>query len=191
MSVMPSLERFSPQIMYQLLTATRRFEPDFYSFLCRKHHLDADRMLGLFGSVDELAAAQLADILPDLRQHSSYADIALLAGRNAALSMLEEAKVLRIGGGGMRFVQLVKEMSAPLLGRSTVQVLSRGAVQFVEIYGSVFAREAASLKPVCGFYTGFLHELGRMCSKDRVSVMEVRCQAAEPEAASCLFQVAL
>jgi predicted hydrocarbon binding protein len=191
MSVMPSLERFSPQIMYQLLTATRRFEPDFYAFLCRKHHLDADRMLGLFGSVDELAAAQLSDLLADLRQHTSYADVALLAGRNAGLAILLETKISRTGGGPARFTQLLKELSGPLLGRSTIQVMSRGTVQFVEVYGIIFARNAASLRPVCGFYTGFLQELGRMCSKDRVSVMEVRCQAAEPDAASCLFQVAL
>ena len=187
----PDLERFPPQLLYHLLAAARRFEPEYYAHLCRRFHVDADRILGLFGKVEQLGGGQLTELLAELRDHQSYSDIAYLAGRNAFLMACDDGKQSLPGGGAARFGQLLKLLLPPFLGRSTFHLMTKGRVQIIEIHNSVFARDVFAIRPLCGFYTGFLAECAAHCMEAPCPVAEVRCKAMEPDTASCLFQVAL
>lgn len=186
-----SLERFTPQLMYHLLSAARRFEPDYYNHLCRRFNLDADRILGLFGKVDEVGIGQLMDVLRALHEHESYNDIVFLAGRNAFHMAAQEARQTAAGGGAQRFAQLVKSLLPQFLGAANVHLMAKGQIQFVEIQNSVFAREVIAIRPLCGFYTGWLSECASLCNEGRCSVAEVRCKALDSNAPNCMFQVAL
>jgi len=101
------LERFSPLLLYTILSAVRRFEPDFYAHLCRSYHLDADRILGLFSEVEEIGTGQLQGILRDLRAHQAYHDMVYLAGRNAFLFWTEQRRLRKplIGNQSARFTR--------------------------------------------------------------------------------------
>jgi hypothetical protein len=191
MSPGDDLERFPPQLLYHLLAAARRFEPDYYGHLCRRFHVDADRILGLFGKVEELGGGQLAALLVELHEHQSYPDIVFLAGRNAFLMAAQDARAALPGGGEQRFAQLLKQLLPPFLGRSTYHLMSKGRIQFIEVHNSVFARDAFAIRPLCGFYSGFFSECAALCMEAPCAVAEVRCKAMERDAASCLFQVAL
>lgn len=186
-----TLERFPPQLMYHLLNAARRFEPDFYGHLCRRFNLDADRILGLFGKVDEIGPGQLHAVLGELHEHESYGDIVFLAGRNAFHMQTQEARQEAEGGGATRFAQLVKQLLPAMLGSANVHLMAKGQIQFVEIQHSVFSRDVQALRPMCGFYVGWLSECAALCSEGRCSVAEVRCKALDANAPNCMFQVAL
>jgi hypothetical protein len=186
-----ALERFSPQLMYHLLTAARRVEPDYYNHLCRRFNLDADRILGLFGQLDEIGSGQLSEVLDALHEHECYDDIVFLAGRNAFHMAAQDAGQKSSGGGVARFCQLVKNLLPPFLGKATLHSMSKGSIQFVEIQNSLFARSALSIRPLCGFYSGWLGECAHLCTDGRCAVAEVRCKAMDANASSCMFQVAL
>jgi len=189
-----ALERYHPLLMYSLLAAVRRFEPDFYAHLCRAHHLDADRILGLFSEVEELGPAQLTAVLGELREHQAYHDIVHLAGRNALHGLSEQQRLrasLLALGSAARFASLVKQALPPFLGISSFVHLVRGDLQFVEVRDSVFARGVHSERPLCGFYAGLLAELGSQCVTGAANSAEIRCCGMDPEAQSCLFQVSL
>lgn len=191
MNAVPSPERFPPQMMYHLLSATRRFEPAFYGHICREFNLDADRILGLFGKVDEVGAGQLLGVLGLLREHSSYHDITYLAGRNAFLQCAQEQGEANTGGGPSRFTLMVKALLPPYLGLARLNQMARGKVQFVELQNSVFARGQHSLRPLCGFYAGWLAECAALCNDGRCSVAEASCVATDANLPNCSFQVAM
>jgi V4R domain len=183
------LERFHPILMHSLLTATRRFEPGLYDSICRRFNLDAERILGLFKDVEEVGAGQLPEILSTLRNHQAYHEIVFLAGRNSLLGWAEANRVaLNHRGGEERFSALARQFLPDFLGRGTFTLMSRGKMIYVEVHDSVFARGVESLHPVCGFYEGFLSELGSGCSKHNVKVAEVRCFSMDAPH-SCMFQV--
>jgi hypothetical protein len=138
-----------------------------------------------------VGAGQLGGILTDLRLHMAYGDITFLAGRNAFWAAAEDAKSTATGGGAMRFPQLLKQLLPPFLGLASYHIMAKGSIQFVEIFNSIFARGAALARPVCGFYSGFLSECGRLCTAGKAAVAEVQCAATEPDGRKCLFQVAL
>lgn len=187
------LERLPPVILYTILQAVRRFEPDLYSHICRTYHLDADRIFGLFTDVEEVGAGQLPDILNTLRSHQAYHDIMFLAGRNALLEWVEEK---RVSFGGMspppaKLLSFLKQHFPSFLGLGSYNLMARGNIQFVEVRNSLFARGINHPEPVCGFYTGMLAQVAQELTKKTPVVVEVRCQAADPDATSCMFQVAL
>jgi len=187
------LERYPPVMMHCLLSAVRRFEPDFYAHLCRAYHLDADRILGLFSEVEELGAAQLTAMVGELREHQAYHEIVFLAGRNALHTYAEQqhARPSPLLTGASRFNTLAKQLLPAFLGRSSYVLMSRGNLQFVELHDSVFARGVHAVRPLCGFYCGFLAELGSTCVPGAAISTEVRCVALEPDATSCLLQISL
>jgi hypothetical protein len=133
----------------------------------------------------------MQEVLAELRQNMSYSDIAFLAGRNAFLMAAKEERQSSPGGGMQRFTQLVKQLLPPFLGNGALHLMAKGQVQFVEIQNSPFARDIAALRPMCGFYAGWLSECGNLCSEGRCSVAEVRCKALDANAPNCMFQVAL
>jgi hypothetical protein len=187
--VAPALERFHPILMHSLLTATRRFEPGLYDSICRRFNLDADRILGLFSEVESVGAGQLPEILSTLRNHQAYHEIVFLAGRNSLLGWAEANRVeLNHRGGEERFSGLARQFMPHFLGRGASTLMSRGKMVYVEVRDSVFARGVESLHPVCGFYEGFLSELGSGCSNRNVKVSEVRCFAMDAPH-SCMLQV--
>jgi hypothetical protein len=188
-----SPERFNPLMLYNILDASRRFEPDFYSHLCRTYHLDADRILGLFSEVEQLGSGQLQPVLAELREHHSYHDIVYLAGRNSLHMWLDQEGIAPSSnhGGAARFTGLVKRLLPAFLGHSNYSLMVRGNVQFVEVRDSVFTRGVKHEHPVCGFYSGYLAELGSRCIPGTCGVTEVRCTAVELDATTCLFQVNL
>jgi hypothetical protein len=183
------LERFHPIVMHSILTCTRRFEPGLYDSICRRFNLDADRILGLFKEVEEVGSGQLSDVLAALRPHSAYHNIVFLAGRNSLLGWSEARRIaLSHKGGSERFQALVKQYLPDFLGRASFNQMNRGAMVYVEVKGSVFARGAVDDNPVCGFYSGWLSELGSGCQNRQCAVTEVRCAAVD-NAASCMFAV--
>ena len=188
-----TVERFHPVILYSLLAAVRRFEPDFYSHLCRAYHIDADRILGLFAEVDQLGSGQLSPVLRDLREHQSYHDIVYLAGRNA-LTQWAETQPINLERGkhsSSALANLLKQVLPAFLGSANYITMLRGQIHFIEIHNSVFARGVSDIRPVCGFYSGLLAELGSACTTQTCTVAEVRCRAIDPDAQSCMFQVGL
>ena len=186
---MSTLERFHPILMHSLLSATRRFEPGLYDSICRRFNLDADRILGLFTETEEVGPGQLPDILDILRKHTAYHEIVFLAGRNSLLGWAEANRVaLNHKGGEERFATLARQFLPDFLGRGTSNLLLRGKMIYVDVRDSVFARGVESLHPVCGFYEGFLSELGSGCSKHNCVVTEVRCYAMDAPH-SCMFSV--
>ena len=189
-----AIERFSPLLLHSVLGAVRRFEPDFYAHICRAHHVDADRILGLFSEIEELGPAQMIAILREIREHQAYHDIVFLAGRNA-LHLLADQQRLRAGllsfGAAARFSSLLKQVLPPFLGLSSFVHLVRGDLQFVELRDSVFARDAFSVRPLCGFYCGLFTELGALTGSAPAQSSEMRCRAMDAEAQSCLIQMSL
>jgi len=185
------LERFSPLLLYTILSAVRRFEPDFYAHLCRSYHLDADRILGLFSEVEEIGTGQLQGILRDLRAHQAYHDMVYLAGRNAFLFWTEQRRLRKplIGNQSARFTAVVKQLLPELLGNASYTAMLRGSVHFIEIRNSLFARDDQFDRPLCGFYAGCLAEAGKFCGAGAAVAAEVRCCANDPNAPTCLFQV--
>jgi hypothetical protein len=187
------LERYHPLLLHSVLSAVRRFEPDFYAHLCRAYHLDADRILGLFSEVDQLGAAQLHELLAELRQHQAYFDIMFLAGRNALHSIAEQQRfrpsLLQLSGG--RFGALLKHYLPQFLGLSSFVLMVRGDLQFVEIRDTVFSRGVRHERPLCSFYAGFCSELGGLSVKHQALCSEIRCRSVDGESQSCLFQVSL
>ena len=187
------LERFHPLLLHSILAATRRFEPDFYSHLCRVYHLDADRIMGLFVDVDEKGPGQLIAMLRELREHPSYHDITFLAGRNSFHSYSEQRRLRMrlLGSKSSKFDTLLKQLLPAFLGRAPYNLMLKGELQFVEVRDSVFARQVVHPDPVCSFYAGLLAELGTACTDGAATATEVRCVANDPEALSCLFRVSL
>lgn len=187
------LERFHPVLLYSILEATRRFEPDFYAHLCRSYHVDAERILGLFSEVEVIGSGQLAQLLRDLRAHPAYDDIVYLAGRNSLLIWLELHNVRRpaLGKTNAAFTKLVRELLPPFLGNATLSLLTHGTLIFVEIRDSIFARDVRHVCGVCGYYAGFLVELGRFCGSQRATVTETHCSAVDPDGPTCTLEVAL
>jgi len=185
------LERFSPLLLYTILSAVRRFEPDFYSHLCRSYHLDADRILGLFSEVEEIGSGQIQGILRDLRAHQAYHDMVYLAGRNAFMFWAEQHRIRKplVGGQSARFTALVKQLMPEFLGSAIYTMMLRGSVHFIEIRDSLFARDDQFDRPLCGFYSGCLAEAAKYCGAANPVSTEVRCCANEPTAPTCLFQV--
>lgn len=185
------MERFHPILLHSLLVATRRYEPALYDHICRQQHLDAERILGLFTEVEALGPGQLAELLAQLRQQAAYRDIVFLAGRNAFAHWAEHA---RLGGrfriGRLDLTQTLRRSLPPFLGSSSFNHLQRGPLHFIELRDSVFARGAASHDPLCGFYSGFLRELGQFCGPPLWEAGETRCRAADSDATSCLLQFA-
>jgi len=187
------LEKFHPLMMHNILSATRRFEPDFYAHLCRAYHLDADRILGLFTEIEAIGPGQLSMVLKDLRQHQAYHDIMYLSGRNS-LHMWLEHKNLQLdpkASGRNRYASLLKELLVDFLGSATAVQMVRGSLLYLELNNSVFARNVHHDKPVCGFYSGFAAELGANLVPGACTATEVRCCAVEPDAPTCLFQISL
>lgn len=183
------LERFHPILMHSLLTSTRRFEPGLYDSLCRRFNLDADRILGLFKEVEEVGGGQLIDVLEALRKHTAYHEIVYLAGRNALLGWSEANRfALNHRGGAERFEKLARLFLPDFLGRASFNVMGRGRMIYIEVRDSVFARGVQHDHAVCGFYAGFLSELGSGCTPHNCHVSEVRCSAME-HPASCMFAV--
>lgn len=184
-------ERFNPLLLYTILSAVRRFEPDFYAHLCRSYHLDADRILGLFSEVEEIGGGQIRPMLRDLRAHQAYHDMVYLAGRNAFLMWGEQRKQRRqlFGNQSSRFTALLKQLLPEFLGNASYTAMLRGSVHFIEIRDSVFARDGQYDRSLCGFYAGCLAEAGRFCGMEAALSSEVRCCANEPSAPTCLFQV--
>lgn len=185
------LERFNPLLLYTILSAVRRFEPDFYAHLCRSYHLDADRILGLFSEVDVIGTGQIAGILRDLRAHQAYHDMVYLAGRNALLMWTEQKHFRRpvLGNQASRFTGAVKQVLPDFLGKAAYTVMLRGNIHFIEIRDSVFTRDTQYDRALCGFYAGCLAELGKHCGMESTVATEVRCCANDPNAPTCLFQV--
>jgi len=185
------LERFSPLLLYTILSAVRRFEPDFYAHLCRSYHLDADRILGLFSEVEEIGAGQIQPILRDLRAHQAYHDMVYLAGRNAFLFWAEQHRTRKplMGSQSARFTSLVKQLLPEFLGGANFTIMLRGSVHFIEIRNSLFARDEQFDRPLCGFYAGFLAEAAKLCGAPAAISSEVRCCANDSTAPTCLFQV--
>lgn len=184
-------ERFNPLLLYTILSAVRRFEPDFYAHLCRSYQLDADRILGLFREVEEIGGGQIRSILRDLRAHQAYHDIVYLAGRNAFLMWTEQRRMKKplIGSHSNRFTALNRQLLPEFLGAATYTSMLRGSVHFIEIRHSIFARDGQYDRPLCGFYAGSLAEAGRFCGMEAAVSTEVRCCALEPSAPTCLIQV--
>jgi hypothetical protein len=188
-----TLERFHPLLVQTLLNSVRRFEPDFYAHLCRAFHLDADRMIGLFREVEASGPGQLMPLLRELRAHQSYHDIVYLAGRNSLHAYLELEQV-RIKPGSHdagRFVAMAKQLLPSFTGLASFSHMLKGELHFFELRDSVFAREATHDNPTCGFYAGFLGELGTYFTEGTAVASEVRCCANDPEAVSCLVRVNL
>jgi hypothetical protein len=189
----PDLERLPPVVLYTILQAVRRFEPDLYAHICRTHHLDADRIFGLFTNIEDAGVGQLPDILHTLRSHQAYHDIMFLAGRNALLLWAEEHN---ISFGGLnpppaRLLSFLKQHFPVFLGLGNYNLMARGSVQFIEVRNSLFARNVDHPEPVCGFYTGIFAQVAQELTHKTPVVQEVRCLAADPDASSCMFQVAL
>ena len=187
------LDRINPLMLHNILVAVRRFEPDFYAYLCRTYHLDADRILGLFSSIEEIGAGQLLPILRDLRAHQAYHDITYLAGRNSLMMAVEHYKIKLKGGSKpeARFVSLSKVLLQLFLGNAGLTLMLHGKLHFVEIANSIFARGIQHSHSTCGFYSGLLAELGAGITGETCTAIEVRCIASDPEATTCSFQVAL
>ena len=180
-------------MMYHILDAVRRFEPDFYSHLCRSYNLDADRIIGLFADVEEMGSGQLVPILRHLRSHDAYHEIVYLAGRNTLLMMADE-KLLRpplLGNNSQKYLTLLKQILPEYLGHASYITMLRGSIHFLEIRDSVFAREADSTNPLCGFYCGLLSELATYCGVEKPYIVEARCCAVEEDATTCLIQISL
>jgi hypothetical protein len=185
------LERFHPLLLYTILSAVRRFEPDFYAHLCRSYHLDADRIMGLFSEVDVIGSGQITGILHDLRSHQAYHDMVYLAGRNALLMWTEQRRFHKplLGSQASRFTGALKQILPEFLGNAAYTVMLRGNVHFIEVRNSIFTRDTHFDRALCGFYSGCLAELGRFCGLESTVATEVRCCANEPNAPTCLFQV--
>lgn len=187
------LERFSPVMLQNILTALRRFEPDLYSHLCRRYHLDAERMLGLFSEIETTGLGQLPSLLSDLRGHTAYHEIVFLAGRNAlhAEAERQQFRFAKKGGDLAQFQSALKQLLPPFLGLASYTLLVRGELYFVEMRESIFARQVWHHNPVCGFYSGLLAELGTNCVTGAATAVEIRCVANDSEAPSCMFRVGL
>lgn len=186
------IERFPPLMLHSILSAVRRFEPDFYNHICRVYHLDVDRILGLFTEVELLGPGQIIPVLENLREHQANHDILMLSGRNAFLEHAKQNKLAQSNGAAdVQFEKLLKEELPRFLGNGTYATMVRGKQHFVEIWNSVFARGLEDERTLCSFYAGFMCELGKFCSTDACSVSEVRCCAVDRNANSCLFQVNL
>jgi len=185
------LERFHPILMHSLLTSARRFDPGLYDSLCRRFNLDADRILGLFKEVEDVGSGQIGGVLEVLRGHTAYHEMVFLAGRNSLLGWSEANKfAMNHKGGAERFEKLARTFLPDFLGRATFHQMQRGRVIYIEVRNSIFARGVQHANPVCGFYAGFLSELGVGCTGQNCAVSEVRCCAAE-HAPSCMFAVPL
>lgn len=185
------IERFPPLMLHSILTAVRRFEPDFYNHICRVYHLDADRILGLFSEIELLGPGQLIPILKDLREHQSYHTILLLSGRNTFLehAQLNKLSPGKANGGGTQLLHLIKEEFPRFLGHGSYAPMVLGKQHFIELWSSIFARDIKDERTLCSFYSGFLTELSRLCSSGTATVSEVRCCAADHSANSCLFEI--
>jgi hypothetical protein len=186
-----TMERFHPALLHSLLVSLRRFEPELYAKVSREHQLDAERISGLFAEVEMLGPGPLSALLAELRQSQSYGDIVYLAGRNAFVEYAEQNRLasrLRLGRPDIQ--QALRQHFTPFVGQAIYNHLQRGEVHFLELRGSLFARHAEHEMPLCGFYCGFLMELGQFCSGRAWESVEQRCCAADLEAPFCLLQFA-
>jgi hypothetical protein len=185
------IERFHPVVLYSLLDALRRFEPDFYSHICRSYKLDADRIIGLFTEVEEVGSALLLNVLMDMRKHQAYHNIVHLAGRNAFLQWAELKRIRRplFGNQSARFNSLLKQHFPEFLGKATSSLMVRGDILFLDITHSIFARGVKYGRPTCGFYGGLLTEMSLFCGATKPQITESRCAAMESSLNTCLFQV--
>lgn len=179
-------------MLHSLLEALRRYEPDFYTHICRAYHVEPDKIMGLFSQVDQLAPAQLLPMLAEMRQNNSYHDIAYLAGRNAAhkWAVANKANLALKKGGIQRFVKLANDTLPQFTGQAGFSIETRGSICLVELPDTLFSREATSINPLCGFYTGLLYELASACTLKQVQVVESSCRAQSGEN-MCVFEVPL
>ena len=187
----PALERFPPVMLHSILTAVRRFEPDLYVHICRRHHLDADRILGLFGELEMLGPGQLTQVLADLRAHTSYDQIMRLAGRNTLVEYAALHNLTLNTASENKLRTAIGELLPVFSGKAAITLISRGNVLFLEMFDSVFARGISDARTLCGFYCGLLAELGASGSGMPREVTESRCRASNHDTDSCQFQIGL
>jgi len=180
-------------MLYHILDAVRRFEPDFYSHLCRSYNLDADRIIGLFAEVEELGSGQLLPLLNHLKAHDAYHEIVYLAGRNTLLMIAEDNQLRAplFSNGTQKFTALMKQLLPEFLGNASYVSMLRGSIHFLEIRDSIFARQGESNNPLCGYYCGLLTELANHFGFETANVVEARCCAVDHEATTCLIQISL
>lgn len=185
------VERFHPVLLHSLLVSVRRYDPALYTHLSREYHLDAERIIGLFSELDALGGGQLAELLAELRLQPAYDEMVYLAGRNAFVEVAELQRLnSRFRFGRRDLGQTLRQQLPAFLGRGSFNHLQRGEVHFLELRDSIFARSASHHDGLCGFYSGFLVELGALCGPGQWEAGEQRCVAADPDATTCLIQFA-
>ena len=185
-----NLHRIDPLLFFNLFDALKRYDLALCVRLSREFDINLDRLQDLAVGGKLLGAGQLSDLLDALAYHPQYDNIVELAGRNSfAIQNERDGRLRRV----LLLPQLARDIAVrmqPFMGESELEVELRGRVIMLRITNSIFAHDRFSLNGLCGFYVGYLQQLGRDYGMKKLDARETRCACQEEDQRCCLIHVA-
>lgn len=184
----PNLHRIDPLLLYNIFDALKRYDFGLLTRLSQDLAVNLDTLQDLAVDGQLLGAGQLTEVLDVVAHHPKYNDIMLLAGRNSfALQSARDGKLRR------QFLPLmmrdIGQRILPFMGESQLEIELKGKVIILRITNSIFAEGRFSLNSLCGFYVGYLQQLGQDCGFRRLDAVESRCACQDEEQHCCLIHV--
>jgi hypothetical protein len=184
----PNLHRIDPLLLYNIFDALKRYDFELLSKLSRDLGVSLDSLQDLAVDGQLLGAGQLGEVLDAVAHHPKYNDIMQLAGRNSfALQSARDGKLRRQVMPLM--VREIGQRLLPFMGDSLLDIDLKGKVIILRITNSIFAEGRYSLSALCGFYVGYLQQLGQDCGFRRLDAGETRCACQDEEQHCCLIHV--
>ncbi|MEZ5339779.1 MAG: hypothetical protein R3F46_16145 [bacterium] len=84
----------------------------------------------------------------------------------------------------------IGERLLPFLGEASLSIDTRGRVLMLRLTNSIFATDRYSMNCLCGFYVGYLQQLGQETGMRGLEARESSCACQDEDERSCLIQVA-
>lgn len=186
----PDLHRLDPILFLALFDSLQRYDAMLADRLASEFNIDQQNLVALASNGEPLGPGHLSDFLDALDHHHRYADIVILAGRNAfSLQAVRDGSFRRLPLP--QLPRAVRRRMQPFIGEASLDIELRGRVLMLRITNSIFAHGRFSLNSLCGFYVGYLQQLGRDCGLRRLDAREARCACQDEDDRCCLIQAAL
>ena len=184
------LHRVDPLMILNIFEALKRYDSELANSLSDQLQISQERLLELASDGRLLGAGPLLTVLDALDHHPRYADIVNLAGRNCYSMQCARDGALRYSGLHT-LARQVSRLLQPFLGNASLEVDVKGRVIILRITNSIFAHGRYSLNSLCGFYIGYVQQLGHDLGLRRLDACESRCACQDEDQRDCLLQISI
>lgn len=183
------LHRLDPLLFLNLFEALTRYDSELANHLADRLGVSREGLLELASESVMLGPGQLGEVLNALDHHPRYGDIMNLAGRNCySMQCVRDGELRRQPLSLL--ARRIGQRLLPLLGDASLEIDIKGRVLMLRITNSIFAEGRFSLNCLCGFYVGWLQQLGHETGMRGLDAKESSCACQDEDERSCLIQVA-